>query len=272
MLGWVLLLYAVVQGVTEFLPVSSSGHLELLGIIVGAPAEPLLLATWLHLATALAAVAYHRRTYRSLVRNVRRDGGARRFVVRCAAAQAVTGAVGTALLLALTQPAAYRWWLSAWLLGVMMLVNAAVLWTAPRGGRHEAGPLPELSWVQAMGVGLAQALAMVPGLSRQGLTMAAGMHLGLGRRAAADLSLLLAPLVMAAAAALWSARVWPEPLRWFATWESGLALFAMFAATFGLAMVTARWTVSWVEAGRLRWFAPWSAVLGLATLAWAIWS
>ena len=82
MLGWVLLLYAVVQGVTEFLPVSSSGHLELLGIIVGAPAEPLLLATWLHLATALAALAYHRRTCWFLVRSVRRAGGARRFVVR----------------------------------------------------------------------------------------------------------------------------------------------------------------------------------------------
>ena len=272
MLGWVLLLYAVVQGVTEFLPVSSSGHLELLGIIVGAPAEPLLLATWLHLATALAAVAYHRRTCWSLVRSVRRDGGARRFVVRCAAAEAVTGAAGTALLLALTQPAVYRWWLSAWLLGVMMLVNAAALWTAPRGGRHDAGALPELSWVQATGVGLAQALAIAPGLSRQGLTIATGMHLGLGPRAAADLSLLLAPLVMAAAAALWSARVWPEPLRWFADWESGVALFAVFAATFCLAMVTARWTVAWVEAGRLRWFAPWSAGLGLATLAGAIWS
>ena len=271
MLGLVLLLYVVVQGVTEFLPVSSSGHLELLGIIVGAPAEPLLLATWLHLATALAAVAYHRRTYWTMVRSVRRDGWARRFVARCTLAQAVTAAAGTAVLLALTQPAVYRWWLSAWLLGVMMLVNAAALWTAPRNRPHGTSPLPELSWRQATAVGLAQAAAIAPGLSRQGLTISTGMHLGLGPRAAADLSLLLAPPVMVAAAALWSARVWPEPVRWFTTWDSGLALLAMFVATFCLAMVTARWTVAWVEAGRLRWFAPWSAGLGLGTLAGANW-
>ena len=267
-----LLWFALTQGVTEFLPVSSSGHLELLGLGLGWPGEPLLLIAWLHLATAAAALVHFRRIYWRTALGLWRGGPERAFALRYGLAQGVTATVGAALLLALGQAGVQRWWLSAWLVGVMELLNAAVLWTAPRGVPAGSGgglaDLADLSWRQAALVGLAQGVAAVPGLSRQGLTVAAALHLGVGRRESAELSLLLAPPVMLAATAMWSAQSWPEPLSWTvswpwrAAWESPIVLGVTAAA----ALAALRWMVSWVRAGRLHWFAPWSAGLGAATL------
>ena len=120
-------------------------------------------------------------------------------------------------------------------------------------------------------MGLAQGVATLPGLSRSGLTVAAGLQAGLSRADAASLSFLLAPPVIVAAAIFWSAQTWPEPLRLFASWQTAAAMLGMMAITFLIALAALHWVVAWVRAGRLWWFAPWSALLGIATLAMAAW-
>ena len=270
-------LLALVQGATELLPVSSSGHLFLLGVLLDWDGEPFFVISLLHLATGLAVVIYWRRLYRELLRGVWSRGPRRRFLVRYMAAQGATGVAGLPLLLVLSRVPASEWgasWgASLWLVGAGMLVNAAALLLAPRRG-HQAGAagdddgqrLPDLDWRGAVLVGLAQGLAALPGLSRSGLTMAAGLGAGLSPGEAARLSYLLAGPVMVGAA-LFAAGASGSGVSLGGT--SAAVALIMAAAAFAVALGAVRWAVSWVSAGRLWWFAPWSGGLGIVALALA---
>lgn len=272
------LLFAVVQGATEFLPVSSSGHLLLLAILMGAGGgEPFFTAAMLHSATALAAVIYYRRACGQAVRGLWRAGPARRFLWRYALAQAATAGVALPLFFVLTRTPAAQWRLSLWAIGVAMLVNAVVLLLAPRGGdgsgnssggaRAAGAVLPRPGWRAALWVGLAQGIAVLPGLSRAGLTVAVGRRAGLDGAAAAGFSFLLAPPVILAAAALWTIQTWPEPKSGLADGQSAGVALALGAVAFVIALGAIHWTASWARAGRLWWFAPWNAALGIGALA-----
>ena len=274
------LLFAVVQGATEFLPVSSSGHLLLLAILMGAggESEPFFTAAMLHSATALAAVIYYRRACGQAARGLWRSGPARRFLWRYALAQAATAAVALPLFFILTRTPAAQWRLSLWAIGVAMLVNAVVLLIAPRGGdgsgdgsgggaRAAGDGLPRPGWRAALWVGLAQGVAVLPGLSRAGLTVAVGRRAGLDGAAAAGFSFLLAPPVILAAAALWTIQTWPEPKSGLADGQSAGAALALGAVAFVIALGAIHWTASWARAGRLWWFAPWNAAVGAGALA-----
>ena len=277
------LLLALAQGATELLPVSSSGHLVLLGILLDVESEPFFVISWLHLATGLAVVTYWRRLYGQALRGIWRQGPRRQFLMRYAAAQGATGAVGLPLLLVLSWAPASEWGASLWLVGAGMLVNAGALLWAPRRG-HQAGggdgdddaeALPGLEWRAAVLVGLAQGLAALPGLSRSGLTMAAGLGAGLAPGDAARLSYLLAGPVMVGAALFWGIRAGSDAAALFADGASADATSAavaliMGAVAFAVALGAVRWAVLWVGAGRLWWFAPWSGVLGIIVLALAL--
>ena len=273
------LLFAVVQGATEFLPVSSSGHLLLLAILMGAGGgEPFFTAAMLHSATALAAVIYYRRACGQAARGLWRAGPARRFMWRYALAQAATAAVALPLFFVLTRTPAAQWRLSLWAIGVAMLVNALVLLLAPRGGDGSGGVgapaagavLPRPGWRAALWVGLAQGIAVLPGLSRAGLTVAVGRRAGLDGAAAAGFSFLLAPPVILAAALLWTIQTWPEPKSGLADGQPAGVALALGAVAFGIALGAIHWTASWARAGRLWWFAPWNAALGAGALAVAV--
>ena len=266
------LLFALMQGVTEFLPVSSSGHLSLLALVLGDARRPALIISSLHVVTAAAAIVYYRREYGQAVGGIWKAGAGREFAWRYAAAQVITALVIGALAWLLTQtPAAH--WRSDWMLGGMMLLNAAILLAAPR--RHDEpsdGTLPALTWPTAAWVGLAQGIAVVPGLSRSGLTVAAGLRAGLSPAHASAFCFLLAPPVMLLPTlllvAVW---LWPEASAWFSSWQSVAAMLAVILVTFLVALGSLHWTVSWVRAGRLWWFAPWSGLVGIATIVIAVW-
>ncbi len=265
------LLFALVQGVAEFLPVSSSGHLVLLTLLLGWDRQPFLLLTSLHVVTASAATVYYRRGYGRALRRMWKPGAERHFARRYAVAQVIT-AILIAGLLSGSRQIPPELWHYDWLLGVMMMLNGMILFLAPRRGDELwDGALPMLTWRAAAWVGLAQGIAAVPGLSRSGLTVAAGLRAGLSPAHASSFCFLLAPPVMLAPSLYFLLESWPQASAWFSSWQSIAATLAVTSVTFLLAMGSLHWTVSWVRAGRLWWFAPWSGLVGIVTIVTAIW-
>jgi undecaprenyl-diphosphatase len=206
------LILGIVQGATEFLPVSSSGHLVLVPWLVGwndpnngwflDPTDPFQLAfdVVLHLGTAFAIVIYFWRDWLGLVQAVIRAIRERSL--------AEPGARLSLLIVLGTMPAALVGYLledffeSAFARPAaaagFLLVTAILLSTTEWLGRRERD-IDHLSWIDALLVGLGQAFAIFPGISRSGATIAAGLARGVKRAPAARFSFLLAtPIILGA--------------------------------------------------------------------------
>ncbi len=178
----------VVQGATEFLPVSSSGHLVLLQHLWKTAAVVRLpLTVALHTGTALATIAFFRQRLAALAagavaRDSRRRGAAMKTILLIALASLPAAVVGIGLADAVESAFA-----SPMLVGVCLLATGLVLygtrWAVERG--------QPLDWRRALVIGLAQAAAVLPGISRSGVTVATGIYCGLDRRDAFEFSFLL---------------------------------------------------------------------------------
>ena len=189
------LLQAVVlgalQGLTEFLPISSSAHLYVVPTLLGWRYEGLAFDVALHWGTLLALLAAFWRDWLALVRDVAAPDPARRREARATwlklAAASVPGALAGVLLKDLAEGALRSLPLQAATLAGFGLLLWAVDRLAPRG-RGEAIP----GWGTCLAIGTAQAVALVPGVSRSGITITAGRAAGLTRVSAARFSFLLA--------------------------------------------------------------------------------
>ena len=203
------LILAVIQGITEFLPISSSGHLILVPAFLGWPDQGLAFDIAVHLGTLLALMIYFRRELVDLARALfdRR----RRESELAWALLAATIPLGLAgLLLAENVESLLR--TPAVIAGSTALFGLT-LWLADRFGRGQIS-LEALGWRRALLIGLGQALALIPGTSRSGITMTVALGLGMSRGAAARFSFLLAvpALGMAAVWQVWQFVVTPEPI------------------------------------------------------------
>ena len=222
------LLLGVLQGATEFLPISSSGHLVLVPWLLGWPAPGLAFDAVVHWGTALAIIIYFWRDWVALFLAALRFLGAALGRLRTslspgqlpvredvsgpggphAGSQASVAARQAWFILLGTLPAGFIGYLLEDFFenmfsrpaaaAVFLLVTAALLVASERYGRRERD-LDTLTWPDAVLIGLAQALAILPGISRSGSTIAAGLARGLRRTAAARFSFLLAtPIVLGA--------------------------------------------------------------------------
>src|SRR4051794_39988109 len=200
------LVMGVVQGLTEFLPVSSSGHLIVVPYLLGFT-DPfitsLAFSVMLHIATLVALLVYFRADWLRLIpagfaairdRSIGPDPDRRLawlLVVATIPAVLAGVALNDVVESGVRNPA---------LVGVMLAVGAGILWLADRVGRHRDG-IERVSFPIALGIGLAQALALVPGISRAGISISAGLFAGLTREAAARFSFLMATPIIAGAGA-----------------------------------------------------------------------
>jgi undecaprenyl-diphosphatase len=255
-----LVVLGVVQGLTEYLPVSSTAHLLFAEHFLGVARPGLVLEAVLHLGTAVAAVILFRTDLVRLARGVVAWAGRRADpytapAVAVLVATAVTAAVGLAF-----EGPLERLFTSVRGTALQLLVTGAILfWQRERGqrGLTEARPL------DGMALGVAQAIAIVPGISRSGITIVAGLALGLHRAEAARLSFLMAvPAILGAS--LFSLKDLPR----LADTGIGVAdLVAGFVVATGVGMAAIVWLMRLVQQRRLAWFGVYCWVVGLAVLA-----
>jgi undecaprenyl-diphosphatase len=194
------LLLALIQGITEFLPISSTAHLILVPLFTDWPDQGLAYDVALNTATWLAVVIYFRRDILDICKGFFRSlferklegnhNGALAWMTLAATIPVGLGGVLAHDLVA----GPLR---SLEIIGWSSIVWGLVLWAADmRPGKKE---IESVGWKEALFVGLAQAVALIPGTSRSGITMTAGLFAGLSRTAAARFSFLLAIIVGALA-------------------------------------------------------------------------
>lgn len=259
---------AVLQGLTEFIPVSSSGHLVLAEEFFSIrEVDSLAYILLLHLATVLAAAAFYRRDVAELLsallppfRNAPPERKkSRRILLLVALATLVTGLIG----LTLNEPLE-RLFQEPRLVACSLFVTGAVLIATSRlsEGRTDLGDFP---WWGALLVGLAQGSAIVPGISRSGVTIATALFAGLQRVEAVRLSFLLLIPATAGAALLESGRV--ASLGGDNLLQSLSGFFA--AAVVGYASIYL--VVRWTQKGRLWLFGLYCwLVAAVAVAAWLL--
>ncbi|MDZ4730866.1 MAG: undecaprenyl-diphosphate phosphatase [Xanthomonadales bacterium] len=215
-----IIVLALIQGLTEFLPVSSSAHLILGSQLMGWEDQGLVFDVATHLGTLLAVLIYFRQDliYMALacVRPLSNDASneqqsrARSMVWFLALASVPALLVGF-----LVKDLVEFYLRDLRILAVTTLVFGGLLWLADWLGKRTKS-LQEMSWRSALWIGLAQALALVPGVSRSGITITAGRFLGFSADAAARFSFLLAIPIIAAAGSYGALKValGEAPINW----------------------------------------------------------
>jgi undecaprenyl-diphosphatase len=195
------IIFGAVQGITEFLPVSSTAHLILLPWFLGWPDPGLAFDVALHIGTLIALLIYFRAEWivltmsaLDLARGRTEDPNARMALL------IIIGTIPGAIAGALFERSVENALRSPLVISAALIALAIVLIAAERTGRHKRA-LPELSTGDAVAVGFAQALALVPGVSRSGVTITAGLFRGMKREAAAKFSFYLSTPLIAGAAA-----------------------------------------------------------------------
>ncbi|OGL72971.1 undecaprenyl-diphosphatase UppP [Candidatus Uhrbacteria bacterium RIFCSPHIGHO2_12_FULL_60_25] len=229
----------LLQGVTEFFPVSSSGHLILVPWLFGWRDQGLAFDTVLHLGTLVAVLWAFRKDVTRIVRGafVQNDAAAKRLFLQIIAASipgiVLGGLFGSAIESALRGPLPVAIDLAFW---------GIVLFAADRssaGKKDAVRAVDRLNWRQTLTVGLAQAIALLPGTSRSGITMTGGLLSGLDRGTAVQFSFLVSIPTIAAAGGYGLLKL----LRGDATASVGPGLLAGFL----VAAVSGAWAIRFLR-------------------------
>ena len=195
------IIYGIVQGLTEFLPVSSTAHLILLPWVAGWPDPGLSFDVALHLGTLIALLIYFRADWIALISSAlgiirgRPQAPDARMAMQIVVAT-IPGAIAGALFEHKVEDALR----APQVIALMLIALALVLVVAEWMGRRKKS-LDEISWGDAITVGVAQAFAIIPGVSRSGVTITAGLFRGMKRDTAARFSFYLSTPIIAGAVA-----------------------------------------------------------------------
>ena len=255
---WQLLVLAILQGITEFLPVSSSGHLVVLASVLMDATDPALNLTAinvvLHLGTLLTILVFYRKRILTLITSERRT------LALLVAGTLPAVIVGLPLKLfleeSLTEP----------LLAGFLLIGTGALLVSTSRIREGGQSLETLTYRNAILIGMGQALAILPGLSRSGTTISVALFVGVKRQASAEFSFLLAIPAIAGAGLLEA----KDLLQTSPTSTPLVSLALGAAVAFTVGTLALRWLLTWLETGRLAWFAWWCIPFGVAVVAWRL--
>ncbi len=248
----------IVQGLTEFLPVSSSAHLILVPWLLKWQEDPgLAFDVVLHLGTLLALVIFYWREWLEMVLSLVNGDRVRRRLLFLLIVASVPGAIIGVLL----EKQAETIFRSPILISVTLATLGLILWAADAFGSKKR-KIDDLTFVDALLIGLSQALAIIPGVSRSGATITTARFLGIDRPDAANFSFLMATPIIAGAGLLEARKFLHSGL----TAQLGWGFAA--SAVFGLIAIV--WLLSYVRTHTYRPFAIYRILLALVVVAVAL--
>jgi undecaprenyl-diphosphatase len=262
-MSWIdALILGIIQGLTEFLPVSSSGHLELGKAILGdqsVPEESMLFTVMVHGATALSTIVVFRRDIFQIIREVFQFqwNESTRFVALIIVSMIPAAFVG----LFFEDELDLLFEGNLVLVGAMLLITAILLLLADRAQNTDK----KVGWFSAFIVGVSQAIAILPGVSRSGATISTSVLLGIDRGRAARFSfLMVVPLILGKMILdvkdLFSGEV-------VVSSDQSFALIIAFVAAFVSGLIACTWMISLVKKAKLYYFSIYCAIVGVVAIA-----
>ncbi|PVW14158.1 undecaprenyl-diphosphate phosphatase [Marixanthomonas spongiae] len=256
--SWDAILLGIIQGFTEFLPVSSSGHLELGKAILGdtmVAEESLLFTVVLHFATALSTIVVFRKDIIEIISALLKFqwNEETQFIIK----------IGVSMLPAVVIGLLFEEQLEAFFggsiafVGAMLIVTAVLLWLADRA-KNTGKPV---TFKDSFIIGISQAIAMLPGISRSGATISTSVLLGNDKSKAARFSfLMVVPLIFGKIAKdVLSGDLSSESTN-FTTLGLG------FIAAFICGLIACTWMIALVKKSKLRYFSVYCVIVGLLAI------
>ncbi len=263
------LILGIVEGLTEFLPVSSTGHLILAGDLLNFNDERgKLFEIVIQSGAILAVVWEYRARLAAVVKGAFSDAAAQRFIVNVGIAFVPLAALGLlfgkAIKAHLFNPITVA---TTFILGAFI-----ILWAERREHRIRVESVDDMNWLDALKLGIAQAFALIPGTSRSGATIIGGLLFGLSRKAATEFSFFLAipTLIIASLYQLYKERALLS--------ADDLGMWAVgFVASFVSAFLCVRWLLRYISSHDFTAFAWYRIAFGIVVLAtwqfgWVEWT
>jgi undecaprenyl-diphosphatase len=247
------LILGVIQGLTEFLPISSTGHLVLGRKYLGMTEAGLFLDTMLHFGTLVAVVVVFWEDIVKLIRNP----------LSRLSLLLIVGTIPTAIIGLSFQDYFERVSVTGATIGVEFLVTGWILWVADKVKKSGDKDLDDITFGDALIVGTLQGAAILPAISRSGLTIAGSLLRGMKREAAAKFSFLLSlPAIMGACVLQGSKLIEGQ--------SETIGLFALLVGTAAAALagyIAVKWMLRILQTGTLKWFSYYVWALGLVIIS-----
>ncbi|MDO1501812.1 undecaprenyl-diphosphate phosphatase [Winogradskyella maritima] len=256
------IILGIIQGLTEFLPVSSSGHLELGKAILGdnsIPEESLLFTVVLHFATALSTIVVFRKDILSLIKGALKFewNDDLQFISKIALSMIPAVVVG----LFFEEQLEALFGGNIMLVGFMLIITAILLFLADKAKDTNK----KVSFSNAFIIGISQAIAMLPGISRSGATISTSVLLGNDKTKAARFSfLMVVPLIFG--------KIAKDVLSGDLTYEASnfTSLSIGFVAAFISGLFACTWMIALVKKSKLSYFAIYCVIVGVTAIIWSL--
>jgi undecaprenyl-diphosphatase len=256
------IILGIIQGLTEFLPVSSSGHLELTKVILGdtsVPEESLTFTVVLHFATALSTLVIFRKEVAEILRGLFQFKWNEELKFSLKIIISMIPAVIVGLLFEKELESFFGG--KILLVGCMLLVTAILLLLADKAKNTDK----KVSFTNAVIIGISQAIAMLPGISRSGATISTSVLLGIDRTKAARFSfLMVVPLIFG--------KIGKDVLSGDLNFQSSemLSISAGFIAAFLAGLLACKWMIALVKKSKLSYFALYCAIVGFIAIGYSL--
>ncbi|MCD6090221.1 MAG: undecaprenyl-diphosphate phosphatase [Bacteroidales bacterium] len=259
---WNALILGIIQGLTEFLPVSSSGHLEIAKFILGdesLPKDSLLMTIVLHAATALSTLFVFRKEIIEIIRGLFQFKWNDETIFSLKIVLSMIPAVFVGLYFNDFLESLFSGQLL--LIGFMLLITAALLFYADRAKTSEK----KVSYFDAVVIGISQAIAILPGISRSGATISMALILKIDRGQAARFSfLMVVPLILG--------EMSKNLIEGSINYESSVLfpLIVGFIAAFITGVLACTWMIKLVKNAKLSYFAIYCAIVGVFAISYML--
>ena len=259
-----LLLVALVQGLTEFLPISSSAHLILMPKLLGWPDQGLAIDVAVHVGTLAAVVVYLSRDTIGMGFGALKLASGGHDAHSDLLLRVVLATLPVVIVGLLMKSLIELYLRSVAVIGVTTIVFGVVLLLADATGQRSRR-IDEMSFADALIIVSAQVLALIPGVSRAGITITAGLYLGYERAEAARFSMLLAIPTILAAGVLLGAELYQSD-----DFELQRGAITAAGLSFVVALITIWLLMSWLKRASFTPFVIYRVILGVLLLGWVV--